>query len=182
MKQIADLLVVLFGGGALGAMMNSLPDYNSSFQPFSVEAAANGVGQGRLFTAELTGLKSAGAISFVKNGATVIRDTSAVFLVAELTIGARRESRQVEAIWLGATGRQYSQSVRVEDAPHTLSPAWFQPGLSDKILAVFELPDDEIVGGRLALTARGDPILDSAVHFASPATAPEKQDILRLEP
>lgn len=117
MSRLVNLLAVLFSAGFLGAMMNTLPDYNSSFQPFGVHAGKNGVGQGRLFTAKLNGLRSAGAISYTDHGTDVVRDTSATFLVAELAIGARKESRQVEAIWLGATGRHYSQTVRVGNAP-----------------------------------------------------------------
>lgn len=182
MKHLANLVAALLGAGFLGAIMNTLPDYNSSFQPFGVHADENGVGQGRLFKAKLVGLRSAGAISYAAFGTDVVRDTSATFLVAELSIGAHKESRQIEAIWLGATGRQYSQTIRIENVPHTLLSAWFQPGLEDTALAVFELPDDEIAGGTLALLARGDPILDSAVHFTAPPTLPEKQDLLRLEP
>ena len=182
MSRLVNLLAVLLGAGFLGAMMNTLPDYNSSFQPFGVHAGEDGVGQGRLFTAKLDGLRSAGAISYADHGTEVVRDTSATFLVAELTIGARKESRQVEAIWLGATGRQYGQTVRVGNAPRNLSSAWFQPGLEDRVVAVFELPGDEIAGGALALMARGDPVMDSAVHLAAPATPPQEQDMLRLEP
>ncbi|MCO5082326.1 MAG: hypothetical protein M9955_11795 [Rhizobiaceae bacterium] len=181
MTHLANLLAVLLGVG-FGVMMNTLPDYNSSFQPFGVGADENGVGRGRLFTAKLAGLSSAGEISYPAFGADIVRDTSATFLVAEISIAARKESRQVEAIWLGATGRQYSQTVRIENAPRDLPTAWFQPGLEDRVRAVFELPEDEIAGGALVLMAQGDPILDSAVRLPAPAAPPEKQDMLRLEP
>lgn len=182
MNHLANLLVVLVGGGLLGFMMNTLPDYNSSFQPFAVQADESGVGLGRLFMAELISLRSAGAISYERYGKNVVRDTSATFLIAELSISAREEPRQVEAVWLGSTGRQYNQSVRLEDAPGFLSSARFQPQLTDRSLAIFELPDDEIGGGRLVLMARGSMLMDSAVHFASPASVPERQAMMRLEP
>jgi hypothetical protein len=180
MSRIANLAAIALGGAMLGTMMNTLPDYDSSFQPFAVDADGNDVGRGRLFTAELIGLRSAGAISYERYGKNVVRDTAATFLVAELAISAREESRQVEAIWLGATGRQYNQSARLENVPHSLSQARFEPGLTDRPLAIFELPEDEIVGGRLVLMARGSMRMDSAVHFVSPASAPERQAVLRL--
>jgi hypothetical protein len=182
MSHLANLLVVLIGGGLLGFMMNTLPDYNSSFQPFSVHADTNGVGQGRLFTAEMTELETARAISYAHHDAEIVRDTSAIFLVAKLAITARQESQQIEAIWLGATGRQYNHSMRLEDAPRALPSLWFQPGLNGKAHAMFELPKDEISGGRLVLMASGNPIMDSAVYFEPPATWPENQGTLRLEP
>ncbi|MBS7543999.1 hypothetical protein [Ancylobacter oerskovii] len=182
MNHLASLVAVVLGGGMLGTMMNTLPGYDRSFQPFSVRADDSNFGQGRLFTAELGGLRSAEAISYTQYGKDVVRRTSATFLVVELAISAREESRQMEAIWLGATGRQYSQSARLENAPRTLSSVVFQPGLTDKALAMFELPEDEIVGGRLVLMARGNAVMDSAVYFVPPATAPEKQALLRVEP
>jgi hypothetical protein len=182
MSHPANLAAFVLGGAMLGTMMNTLPGYDSSFQPFAVDADENGVGRGRLFTAELLGLRSAGAISYQRYGKHIVRDTSATFLVAELSISAREESRQIEAVWLGATGRQYNQSARLEDIPRGLSRARFEPKLADRSLAIFELPNDEIAGGRLVLMARGNMRMDSAMHFASPVTAPERQAMLRLDP
>src|SRR5690606_21454356 len=121
-------------------------------------------------------------ISYTRFGEEVSRDTSATFLVANLSITGRSESRQLEAGWVGATGRQYSQSARLEDAPRNLPSARLEPGLTDRTVAVFELPEDEIDGGRLGLVTRGNFAMDSAVHFYGPTTVPEKQALLRLEP
>lgn len=182
MNSLAGLLAVLLGAAALGTMMSTVPDYNSSFQPFAVYADKDGIGQGRLFTAELVGLKTAGVISYTRFGEDVSRDTSATFLVADLSITGRSESQQLEAVWVGATGRQYGQSARLDDAPRNLSSARFEPGLTDRTVAVFEVPGDEIVGGRLGLVTRGSMVMDSAVHFAKPERMPEMQAVLRLEP
>lgn len=182
MNRLVNLMVVVFGGGFLGMMMNTLPTYDSSFQPFSVHAGENGVGEGRLFTTELTGLRLSGTVSYTQFGKEVVRDTSATFLVAELAVSARERSQQVEAVWLGATGRRYAQSARLEDIPRALSSAWFEPGLKGKALAVFELPDDEIAGGQLVLMPRGNKLMDSAVHLPAPNVLPARQASLRLEP
>ena len=182
MKYLGNLVAVLLGVAALGAMISTVPDYNSSFQPFAVFTDEDGVGRGRQFTAELVGLKTANTIAYTQFGQDISRDTSATFLVAELSITGQSESRQLQAIWVGATGRQYSQTARLDDAPRNLSTARFEPGLTDLAVAVFELPEDEIIGGRLGLFPRGSAIMDSAVHFAQPTTMPESQATLRLEP
>lgn len=182
MISVGNMAVVLLGAAALGAMMNTVPDYNSSFQPFSVSADQDGIGRGRQFTAELTGMTTASLISYTQYGQDVSRDTSATFLVVNLKVTGRSESRQLEAIWLGATGRQYSQSARLEDAPRDLSSARFEPGLTDRTVAVFEMPEDEIPGGQLVLALRGSMVMESAVYFAGPETLPESRDMLRLEP
>ena len=182
MISVGNIAVVLLGAAALGGMMNTVPDYNSSFQPFSIFADQDGIGKGRQFTAELTGLKSAKVISYAQFGQEVSRDSSATFLIAELSITGQTESRQLEAIWLGATGRQYSQSARLEDAPRNLSSARFEPGLTDRTIAVFEMPEDEIVGGRLVLAPRASMVMDGAVYFAEAEAAPANHEMLRLEP
>src|SRR5690606_30409652 len=81
MSIVTNLLPVILGAVALGVMMNTTPDYNSSFQPFAVVADDGEEGQGRLFTAELVGLKTAGTVSYTRFGEDVSRDTSATFLV-----------------------------------------------------------------------------------------------------
>lgn len=182
MNLLVNFLVVVLGGGFLGMMMNTLPTYDSSFQPFSVSAGENGVGEGRLFAAELVDLRSSSTVSYMQFGKEIARDSSATFLVAELAVSARERSQQVEAVWLGATGRRYAETVRLENLPRSLSSTWFEPGLKGQAFAVFELPDDEIAEGQLVVTPRGNAIMDSAVHLPAPKALPARQAALRLKP
>ena len=182
MNTFGNLMAMLIGGAALGTMMSTVPDYNSSFQPFAVFVGEDGTGKGRQFTAELAGFRRADVISFTQFGQEVSRDTSATFLVVDLSITGQLESQKLTPIWLGATGRQYHQSARLEDAPRVLSSATFQPGLTDRTVAIFEVPEDEIVGGQLGILPSGWMVLDNVVHYAGPATMPDKQAILRLGP
>ena len=182
MNIFANLVPVLLGGAALATMVSTVPDYNTSFQPFAVVADEHGSGQGRNFAAELIGFRRADAISYTQFGQEVTRDTSATFLVVDLSVTAQSESQRLFPMWLGATGRQYQQSARVEDAPRVLSEATFQPGLTDRTVVIFEVPEDEIIGGKLGLLPSGSLILDSDWHFAGPATMPDRQAMLRLEP
>jgi len=182
MSRVGNLAALLLGGAALGAMMSTVPDYNSSFRPFFVSANKAGIGEGRGFSARLLGLKTADVIAYTRFGQPMSYDTSAIFLVAEVSITGRSESRQLEAVWFGATGRQYRPSARLEDVPHGLSSASFEPGLEDRAVAVFELPQDEIIGGQLGLAPRGAGPGDRIVRFSGPETMPSKQAILRLAP
>ena len=180
MKAIRSLIVVLLGAAALGVMMNTVPNYNSSFQPRWVSVDRGEVGEAQFFQAELLGLQTADVISYTQFGQDVSRDTSATFLVAELSVTGRTESRQLEAIWLGATGREYHLSGRLQDAPHSLTTARFEPDLTDRAFAIFELPPDEIVGGSLGLSPRRSRVGDTVVKFPGPEAMPEKQTVLRL--
>ena len=68
MNTLGDLVAILLGGAALGTMVSTVPDYNSSFQPFAVVADEDGLGQGRNFPAELIGFRRADAISYTQFG------------------------------------------------------------------------------------------------------------------
>lgn len=182
MSGIGKWVVAAAGAVVLGMMMNTVPNYNSSFQPAKVFADEGGVGDSSLFHAQLIGLKTAGTIAYQSFGQEISRDTSATFLVAELTVTGRSSSRQLQAIWLGSTGRQYNQSGRLQNAPRDLSARAVEPGLTDRAIAIFELPEDEIVGGKLGLMPRGVTAGGIIMHFSGPDTLPQKQAMLRLEP
>ena len=182
MSRVGNGVAVLLGAAALGVMMSTVPDYNSSFQPFTVSADRNGIGEGRFFKAELLGLQTADVISYAQFDQEISRDTSAVFLIADLSITGRTQSRQLDAVWFGATGRQYIQTTRVQDAPKVLVSARFEPDLTDRVVAIFELPPDEIVGGHLGVASRHSMVGDHVVRFAGPTAMPQKQAVLRLEP
>ena len=180
MSWLGNLVVVSVGAAALGMMMNTVPDYNSSFQPLAVFANDEGVGDSSLFRAELKGLRTADRVVYQSFGQEVSRDTSAVFLVAELDITGGSSSRPLQAVWRGATGRQYNQSARVENAPRDLSLRSVEPGLTDRVIAIFELPEDEIVGGRLGVMPLGTTAGEIMMHFPKVESLPQRQAMLRL--
>ena len=105
------------------------------------------------------------------------------FLEPSISIMASSRDMGFSTTLRVSTTRARDSSSKPADASLAppFSSARFEPLLNDRALAVFELPDDEIVGGRLVLMARGSLIMDSTVYFAAPATLPERQPMLRLE-
>lgn len=174
---------VLLGACALGAMMATTPDYNRVFQPFRTHAQVDGIAQGRLHDARFGNWQTADQISFDRYGKAVVRDTQGVFLVVDVDILNVRESVRLTAAWLGRSGRRYEQTSRAEGTPVTLDVRQFHPGLDDRGVVVFELPEDEVAGGQLLLARRGPNILDSELAL-TPATATPMQHhaLLRLGP
>ncbi|UFM64765.1 hypothetical protein LOS78_13885 [Paracoccus sp. MA] len=181
MTRAGRVLIVLAGAALLGAMMQSAPDYDSTVQPFRSPVAAGETGEARSFRARFTGMRLAERIAFRRYGRDLVRDSDGLFLIAEIEAEARLASQRLDAVWQGASGRRYALSHRAEDIPRGLESRWFQPGLTDRAIAVFELPEDEVAGGALVLTGSASAVFDSALHLAPPAL-PERQPIIRFAP
>lgn len=181
MIRAADMATVLAGAVLLGAMMASAPDYNSVFQPFPAHAAPGEAADGRLFDARFLGGRLAQQVAFERYGTPITRDSAGLFLIADFEVSNVTASTRIAATWRGASGRDYAATGRVEGAPGGLEARWFQPGLTDRAFAVFELPEDEVPGGRLVLTAPGVTILDSALDLQAPPL-PGPQPLARIAP
>ncbi|KRW93654.1 hypothetical protein [Paracoccus sp. MKU1] len=181
MIWLGRIAIVLAGAALLGGMMQTAPDYNSVVQPFRHHVAAGRTGEARSFRARFTGLRLADRIAFRRYGRDLVRDSDGVFLIAEIEAEATLASQRLDAVWQGASGRRYALSRRAEDIPRGLESRWFQPGLSNRAVAVFELPADEVAGGALVLTGSFTAVFDSALHLAPPAL-PERRPIIRFEP
>lgn len=161
MKRPAQLLVLVVGIALLGAMMATMPDYNRVFQPFRITASEGEIAGGRLFSARFLDWETAGKITFENYGRNVERDTQGIFLIAHFEISEVQRSIGVAAVWEGRSGRHYMETGRAEGAPGALDDRQFQPGLVSRPHAVFELPPDEIAGGRLLLSQKWLNVMDS---------------------
>lgn len=181
MIRAADIATVLAGAALLVPMMASAPDYNSVFRPFPAHAAPGETADGRLFDARFLGGRLARQLAFERYGTLITRDSAGLFLIADFEVSNVAASTRIAATWRGASGRDYAATGRVEGAPGGLETRWFQPGLTDRAFTVFELPEGEVPGGRLVLTAPGVTILDSALQLQAPPL-PDPQPLARIEP
>ncbi|UFS65015.1 hypothetical protein LO749_00085 [Paracoccus denitrificans] len=177
-----SIAIVLAGAALLGAMMQTAPDYNSTVQPFRSHVAAGGTGEARSFRARFAGARLADRIAFSRFGTEFVHDTDGVFLIAEIEVEATIVSQRIDASWQGASGRRYALSRRAQDIPRGLDSHWFQPGLTGRAIAVFELPPDEVAGGELVVNNSFTAVFDSALHLAPPEPAGGSQPIIRFEP
>ncbi|WP_313349410.1 hypothetical protein [Paracoccus sp. (in: a-proteobacteria)] len=182
MIRAASIVTLLSGGALLGAMMQTAPDYNSVIQPFRSDVAAEEMGEARSFRASFTTVRLADRIAFSRYGSDLVRDTGGVFLIAEIEAEATIASQRLDAYWRGASGRNYALSWRARDVPNGLDSRWLQPGLTDRGIAIFELPPDEVTGGELVLTNSFTAILDSALHLAPPDLPDDRQPLIRFDP
>ncbi|KXF74683.1 hypothetical protein ATN84_22575 [Paramesorhizobium deserti] len=182
MIRPANIAIVLVGGALLGVMMQTAPDYNSVVQPFRSHLATGETGEARSFRARFTGARLAERIAFRRFGRDLVRDTDGVFLIAEIEAEATVASQQIGATWRGASGRDYALSRRAQGIPTGLDSRWFQPGLTDRAIAVFELPEDEIAGGEMVLTNSFNAVFDSALHLAPPPLPADKLPLVRIDP
>ena len=181
MRFVANSAVLLTGAFLLGVMMTTAPDYNSVVRPFPSRASAGEIADGRVFDARFLGGRLAHRIEFERYGRQIGRDSEGVFLIADFEVSGVTASTLIAARWKGASGRDYAASARLNDAPNMLQLRFFQPGLTGKAFAVFELPEDEVSGGKLVLSRRGMTIFDSELHLETERIAPPSA-VERLAP
>ncbi|MBV2143629.1 hypothetical protein KUG47_08970 [Falsochrobactrum sp. TDYN1] len=180
-RYVANGAVLLTGAVLLGAIMITAPDYNSVFQAFPSHASIGEIANGRMFDARFLGGRLTHRIDFEYYGRQVSRDTEGIFLIANFEVSGVTASTQLAAKWKGASGRDYAASARFEKAPKILQSLFFQPGLTSKGFVIFEVPEDEVLGGKLILSRRGVTILDSALHLETARIAPPVA-VVRLDP
>ncbi|AGT09158.1 DUF4352 domain-containing protein [Paracoccus aminophilus] len=175
------VLACLCSAALLGGMMLTEPDYNSVFRPFVTHVAASETGETRLFAARFTGWQTAESIDVASLGQELHRDTEGRFLIVDLELTGTISSTSLAASWQGASGRRYDTTKRISSFARDLRALTIQPGLQNKAVAVFELPADEIAGGRLILEARFDPPLEGTLHLAPPGPVPADAAVVRLD-
>lgn len=181
MIRARHIIPILLGACILGAMMSTTPDFDSVFQPMRTTAPSGAAAQGRLHAARFADWQTADQLAFDYYGTPVTRDTQGVFLIANIDISNVRESVRLTATWEGRSGRRYDQTARADGAPGTLDVRQFHPGIDDQGRAVFELPPDEIEGGKLLLTRKGLTVLDSELALTPPQnTARPHRALLRM--
>ena len=96
--------------------------------------------------------------------------TSGVWVVVEGTAEARYETLSLtSADWLSKAGVRYALTDRIPATIEMLPGDVNQPGLPRRALLVFEMPQDTVAGGSVAVTRSKLSPLDDEVHIATDA-------------
>jgi hypothetical protein len=172
MIRLPPLLIALAGAALLAGMMLTNPDYNSAVRPFESRVSPGEAGQTRLIDGRIEGWRTADVIAFLRFGSMLRRDTQGVFLIVDLKLSGTTESTQLRATWIGASGRRYDSTARIDGAFLLIQDLWLQPGLESTAMAIFELPPDEIPGGAILLADRIAAPLDGQLRLSAPEDAP----------
>lgn len=168
---VSGMIWLAAGAAALVGLRMTMPDYRAMTGAIIVEAQSGEQASGRDFSARLYRLETAKELRWQGLGGEQSRQTGGVWLLADIEVESHLAPAGLDAVWLGATGRRYLSSRRVQDAPGQLPRAPLQPGLPHRGFAIFELPPDEIDGGRLMLARSLAPMFDTNLSLAPPATA-----------
>lgn len=182
MMRPMNIVTLAVGAALLAAMMLTTPEYNDAIKPFVTKVDAGQIGKTRLISGRFDAWRTADQISFLEGENDVTRNTEGVFLIVNLQLSGTTRSTPVDATWQGSSNRRYQASKRVLNLPQQIDLLWLQPGVASKTFAVFELPPDEIEGGRLLLTLGYNPPLDGTLSLAPPKTAPSHEPTARLGP
>ena len=180
MIRVGSILAVIAAAGALAGMLQTTPEYDRAIRPFVAEPGPDGtVGRSRM-SAKITDWKTADVVTFQQSGIDRRRDTAGVFLIVTIEGRPLHSSELLQAQWLGASGRKYLMTDRVSGPAQLLDSTWFQPDLSMKSVAVFELPRDEIAGGSMLLGPRLFRGLDEVLRLAPPNGQPRHVQVDEL--
>lgn len=179
--MIRALLWLVIGAGALLVMQrNSLP-YDRLTGPHPLAVAPGETGRARDLGVTFHRLETAQTLEWSgPDGAITRRETEGVWLLADVTLTAGAAPTGADALWRGATGRRYHASGRVAGAPGIVPRGAIAPGLPQRGYLAFELPPDEIAGGRLEVAPSAAPMFDRVLVMAPGAGVIVSHAVLRL--
>jgi len=166
---------------ALMALKETTPSYAMLTGPIITRGHAGETVSGRAFSAKLSQVRKAKVLSYDSFGRKVKRDTSGVWVVVTVDAAASTETLPIRAATIiGASGRSYRQSTRVDGVPGALSTKTIQPGLPTSGIFVFELPEAETSRMALILARQYAPQLSDQLDISIDADELVSQAVLEI--
>lgn len=170
MNRLASILVVAASILALQAMRQTRPDYAAITSPVSVSGRMKESIATRDFKVEITGYKVARRLKYTEGDKTVELTTSGVWVLLAPKVEALTQTLVLSsAAWRGPNGADYLASDRGSGRIPMLTSTTINPGLPAQGVLIFEIPEDQLQGGKIRLAAtRALPIVNEVVVTMSP--------------
>ncbi|MGP4802802.1 hypothetical protein ACSV5G_03435 [Agrobacterium cavarae] len=166
---------------ALIALKETTPSYAMLTGPIVTRGHAGETVSGRAFSGKVSQVRKAKVLSYESFGRKVERSTSGVWLVVTVDAAASTETLPLQAATIvGASGRSYRQSTRVDSVPGALSTKTIQPGLPTSGIFVFELPEAETSRMSLLLARQYFPQLSDKLDISIDADELVSQAVLEI--
>ena len=181
MIRPSQILIAVIGIAILAGLQMTNPNYNRAIKPFVTQVPQGELGTTRSFSARFDAWRTTDQIEYLRYDKPQRRTTDGVFLIADLVLRGTSKSAALDAYWLGASGRRYVATKRIDTVPLLLRTAFTQPELDTKTFAIFELPPDEIAGGKLVLNVMMDMPLDGTLALDPPTYEPEHKSVERFD-
>ncbi|KAB2676617.1 hypothetical protein F9K85_10480 [Brucella tritici] len=157
---------------ALYGMQHSTPYYSNIFSSVTVEGKQGKPAETSRFVVGIVNAYRTRQVTTPGIGNTHVYDTDGEWLVIEAAAKAKIESLGLASVeWLGPNGIRYAMSSRPTYAPGIVGSERLEPGIPRPILMVFELPRDQIAGGKLLIAETSMTPLSEQVQISMNPTA-----------
>lgn len=165
-------LALLFAAAALYGLQQTRPLYADITSPIVTSGAMNERTEAGAFAISLDSVRVARTLDIETFGKTKAYTSSGVWVVVEGEAEARHETLSlVSGEWISRKGIHYVLTDRIPATIEMMPGDVYQPGLPRRILLVFEVPPDAVVGGTVAVTRSRLPPLDDEIHIATNASS-----------
>ena len=160
-------LALLFATAVLYGLQQTRPRYSQITSPIVTTGGMNERVQTGNFALSLDSVRVARALDVETFGKTKAYTTPGVWVVVEGMAEARYETLSLtSADWISKAGVRYALTDRIPATIEMLPGDVNQPGLPRRALLVFEMPQDAVAGGSVAVTRSKLSPLDDEVQIA----------------
>jgi hypothetical protein len=165
------VLALLFAAAALYGLQHTHPLYADITSPIVTAGGMNERVEAGAFAISLDSVRVARALDTEIFGKTKTYTSSGLWVVVQGEAEARFETLSlISGEWIGSKGMHYVLTDRIPATIEMMPGDVYQPGLPRRILLVFEVPQDAVAGGTVAVTRSKLPPLDDEVHIATNAS------------
>ncbi|KAB2787987.1 hypothetical protein F9K96_18840 [Brucella anthropi] len=172
MGWLKNTLMLCVAAAALYGMQHSTPYYSDIFSSVTIEGQQGKPAETSRFVVGIVNVYRTRQLTTPGIGSTRAYNTDGEWLVIEAAAKAKIESLGLAAVeWLGPNGIRYAMSKRPTYAPGIVGSERLEPGIPRPILMVFELPRDQIAGGRLLIAESSLTPLSEQVQISMNSTA-----------
>lgn len=180
-RLIARLAGIAIAAALLLAMQRTTPGYSEITGPIPVSGAMGETIAARSFAFQADKLILAERLRWRAFGRDVERDSSGLWAVVVAEMEGRPASVTVSgALWQGASGRRFTPSQRLSNAPRLLGANRLEPGLPQRGLLIFEIPREEANDATLLVSQARWPRLDSEIRMPLSRDRTESAETLDL--
>lgn len=170
-RAARTILALLSAAAVLYGLQQTRPLYADITSPIVTSGGMNERVEAGAFAISLDSVRVARALDVETFGKAKAYTSSGVWVVVQGEAEARFETLSlVSGEWVSRKGIRYVLTDRIPATIAMMPGDVYQPGLPRRILLVFEMPQDAVTGGSVAVMRSKLPPLDDEVSIATNAS------------
>ena len=179
MRLARTALFILFAAALLYGLQQTRPLYSQITSPIIASGHLHEKIDANTFTLSIDTVRVARDLAVETFGKTKRFTTSGVWIVAEGNAETKFETQGLTSgEWLSRSGVRYALTDRLPPTIAMMPSAAFQPGLPRRILLVFEVPEESVDGGTIAVTPTKLYPLNDEVRIATGASGKQMESAI----